>query len=76
MAVVRSRVLNVEQAAEMIGMSRRWVVREGVGKRKLPYLRPPGSNQLLFLESDLWRTLDEWKVSDETGSSPARKKVR
>src|SRR5438874_12257312 len=71
MAIVKGRTLNVVQAAEMLGVSRRWLVREGIRKAKIPYLRPPHSNKLIFLESDLWRVLDSWKQNDHVGTPPS-----
>lgn len=66
------RVLNVNQAAELLNVSRRWLVREGIPKGKVPYLRPPGSKQFLFLESDLWRALESWRVNEKVGAPPAK----
>ena len=70
LAVRESRVLNATQAAEFLSVSRRWLVREGVRKQKIPFLRPPGSNQLLFLESDLWRVLESWLENAYVGTPP------
>ena len=70
LAVRESRVLNATQAAEFLSVSRRWLVREGVRKQKIPFLRPPCSNQLLFLESDLWRVLESWRENAYVGTPP------
>ena len=68
------RVLNPDQAAELLGVSRRWLIREGVTKKKVPHLRPPGSNLILFLESDLWAVIEAWREDWGVGSPP--KKLR
>jgi hypothetical protein len=52
------------------------LVREGVRKFKIPYLRPPGSRQYKFLESDLWAVLDSWRESDEIGTPPKQTKKK
>jgi hypothetical protein len=70
----KARTLNTEQAAEMLGVSRRWLVREGIRKAKIPYLRPPGSNLLIFLESDLWKVLESWRMTDRVGTPPREKR--
>ena len=72
----RSRVLDPDQAAELLNVSRRWLVREGVRKFKIPYLRPPGSRQYRFLESDLWAVLDSWRENDDVGTPPKQTKKK
>lgn len=76
MAVSEDRVLDATQAAALLGVKRRWLVREGIRKFKVPFLRPPGSNQLLFLESDLWRTVESWRANDKVGTAPVKKRPR
>jgi excisionase family DNA binding protein len=71
----RDRVLTVDQAAALLGVSRRWLVREGVRKNKVPVHRPPGSRLMLFLESDLWRTLESWRDNEHIGTPPKDKKA-
>ena len=76
MVVQKGRVLNVEQACDLLNVSRRWLVREGIRKYKIPFLRPPNSNQLRFLESDLWRVLESWRENDKVGTSPNDKRAK
>jgi hypothetical protein len=68
----RSRVLDPDQAAEMLCVSKRWLLREGVRKYRVPYLRPSGSRQYKFLESDLWAVLDSWRASERVGTPPKK----
>lgn len=75
-SIQSERVLNATQAADVLGVSRRWLIREGIRKYKIPYLRPPGSRQLLFMPSDLARVLKAWRVSDRIGSSPRERSER
>jgi predicted DNA-binding transcriptional regulator AlpA len=72
MAVKEDRVLRPEQAAALLGVSRRWLMREGVPKYKIPFHRPPGSNRTLFLESDLWAVLEAWRQDKGVGSPPRK----
>lgn len=67
--------LTVDEAAWYLGVSRRWLVKEGIRKGKVPYHQPPESNKLLFRRADLDDVLDAWLVSDGIGTPPkARKK--
>ena len=66
------RVLTADQACELLNVTRRWLIREGVYKGKVPCLRPPGSNIILFLESDLWAVLKAWRVVDEANKPHGR----
>lgn len=68
------RVLTPEQAAELLNVSRRWLMREGVAKSKVPCLRVPGSNLIRFLESDLWRVLESWRDGQAVGTPPKGKR--
>jgi hypothetical protein len=70
MTVHEDRVLDATQAAALLGVKRRWLVREGIRKFKVPFIRPPGSRQILFLESDLWRTVETWRANDRVGTGP------
>ena len=76
MAVPEDRVLDATQAAALLGVKRRWLVREGIRKFTVPFLRPPGSNQILFLESDLWRTVETWRANDKVGTSPRDERAK
>jgi len=64
------RVLTPDEAAELLGVSRTWLIREGIGKHKIPHLRPPGSNLIRFLERDIWRVRESWRVDYGTGTPP------
>ncbi len=75
MGVREDRVLDATQAAALLGVKRRWLVREGIRKFKVPFIRPPGSNQILFLESDLWRTVETWRANDKVGTAPRDKRA-
>jgi excisionase family DNA binding protein len=74
MITQKGRVLDVEQACELLNVSRRWLIREGIRKHKIPFLRPPNSNQIRFLESDLWRVLELWRENDEVGTPPVKER--
>jgi hypothetical protein len=70
------RVLTVDEACEFLKVTRWWLIKEGVAKRKVPFIRPPGSNQIKFLESDLIDVLKSWRVGYSVGSPPKEKKSR
>lgn len=70
LGVPEDRVLNATKAAAYLDVPRRWLVREGVRKYKVPFLQPPGSRTLLFFVSDLDRTLESWRASDKVGTQP------
>lgn len=59
------RVLNVDQAADYLGVSRRHLLRElvkrPVSKGGLPFIVRPGSNRRKFLLSDLDAWLARWR---------------
>jgi hypothetical protein len=76
MGVREDRVLDATQAAALLGVKRRWLVREDIRKFKVPFIRPPGSNQILFLESDLWRTVETWRANDKVGTPPRDERAK
>jgi len=55
------RVLNADQAAEFLGVSKRWLMREGIHERGVPYIRP-SPRKTLFYERDLVQMLKSWEV--------------
>jgi hypothetical protein len=70
------RVLDPEQAGEMLGKSPRWMVREGI-KQGIPHLRAPGSSQIRFLVSDILAVREAWHVDgDPNGKRPKHRKAR
>jgi hypothetical protein len=71
----QGRTLSPGQAAEFLGVSRRWLMREGIRKYKVPFLRPPGSNTFVFLESDLWAVLESWRASERIGTPPRERQA-
>lgn len=72
-AVLSKPTLTIEEAAWYLGVSRRWLVREGVRKGKVPFLRPPGSNKLLFRRAHLDAVIESWVASDGIGTPPGKK---
>jgi hypothetical protein len=74
-AVTEGRVLDADEAATLLHVTRRWLMREGIRKYKVPFLRPPGSRTILFLESDMWRVLDSWRENSKIGNPPRGRKV-
>jgi len=66
------RVLKPDEAAELLGVTKDWLIREGIGKHKIPHLRPPGSNQIRFFERDMWRVREAWRVDFGIGTPPVK----
>jgi len=54
-------VLNPDQAAEFLNVSKRWLMREGIHDRGIPYIRP-SPRKTLFYEHDLVQMLKAWEV--------------
>lgn len=56
-------ILTTDEAAAYIGKSRRWLVREGVRKHGLDFIRPPGTKEYLFEQ----HVLDAWLRGGKNG---------
>jgi len=69
-------LLTPEQAAEYLGVTRRWLIKEGVYRRKIPHIRPPGSNIIRFKKSDLDDVINGWRIGYQVGAAKPNKKRR
>jgi hypothetical protein len=56
------RLVGADDAAELLGVSRRWLLRVGVKNDLVPFVRPPGARMYLFDTADLRKTIATWKT--------------
>ena len=69
-------VLNPEEAAAFLKVSRRTLMKEWVPKRMIPVIRPHKSNRTLFLKSDLVDFLLASRRGYEVGVAQQQKPTR
>ncbi|SRR6266581_2114425 len=73
-AVPFKKTLTAHEAAWYLGVSHRWLVRDGIRTFRIPVLNPPGSKQFLFLRAELDKVLESWR--QEIGYPPKPKATK